>query len=247
MPKQKRHSPSQFRSRAAAVVVFVLLMALLAGAAALGYMMLTQYDYSGFLPTDGTMRDFLPEEGYVAATPAPMQTATVAPVPALTPQPTLRPTPIPLELYSMRNTRVLMAEDDGQGNVRLTDYRVSEPDDNQVLVVRGWGYMTGRDAANSEIYLAVSTKNGYNHRFYNAIVQSGSTGIEHDPETGKNLDRADFVAAFSVDTYSDGEYKLGLLIYNHDERKNVRKAYYPLGGSYNFTVAGGKIAYTNMG
>ena len=164
------------------------------------------------------------------------------PEPTLTPKPTLRPTPVPLEKYSMRNTQVLMAENDGLGNVALTDFRVSEPDGNKLVCVRGWGYITGRDAAKSEIYLAVSTKNGYNHRFYNVDRQSGSTGIVHDPSTGKNLDQADFAAAFSVETYGDGEYKLGVVSHNRVSKKETIKSYYPLGDDYDFRVAGGRVA-----
>jgi hypothetical protein len=125
--------------------------------------------------------------------------------------------------------------------VALTQCEPSSADGGKVMMERGWGYIRGADAAESRVYLAVSTKNGDDHRFYAVIRQSGSTGIQHDPSTGKNLAQADFVAAFAVDTYDDGIYRLGLLIQVMNGKKVAEEAYYPLGDQYNIVVSGGKI------
>jgi hypothetical protein len=157
------------------------------------------------------------------------------------PGPTLQPTPIPLELYAVRDTKVLMTGTDKQGLVGLTLCEPSAADGKAVMMLRGWGYIRGADAAQSQIYLAVSTKNGADHRFYRVIRQSGSTGIQHEASTGKNLDKADFAAAFSVSTYDDGEFKLGLLIRVMNGKRVAEQAYYPLGDEYNFLVKNGVI------
>jgi hypothetical protein len=235
-----RRSPAQFRSKVTSVVVFLLAIALVGGAVYVGYQALF-FDYSGYLPQGATVRPFIPDGGFkVTATEAPMDLTEYV-EPTMTPGPTLNPTPIPLELYAVRDTMVMMTGTDKLGQVGLTQCQPSAADKSVVMMVRGWGYIKGTDASQSHVYLAVSTKNGDDHRFYKVIRQSGSTGIQHDPATGQNLDQADFAAAFSVDTYDDGEYKMGLLIQVMSGKKVSEQAYYALGDQYNFFVVGGKI------
>ncbi len=95
-----------------------------------------------------------------------------------------------------------MTGTDKLGQVGLTLCEPSAADANAVMMVRGWGYIRGTDASASQVYLAVSTKNGADHRFYKVIRKSGSTGVQHDPSTGKNLDQGGLRVAFSVDTYT---------------------------------------------
>jgi len=235
-----RRSPAQFRSKVTSILVFLLSMALVGGAVYLGYQALF-FDYSGYLPSGATVRPFLPEGGFkVTHAEAPMDLQEYV-EPTMTPGPTLSPTPVPLELYAVRDTKVLMTGTDKMGQCGLTQCEPSAADKFTVMMVRGWGYIKGADASLSNIYLAISAKNGDDHRFYRVIRQSGSTGIQHDPSTGANLDQADFAAAFSVDTYGDGEYKLGILIQMMNGKKVAEQAYYPLGETYNFFVVGGKI------
>lgn len=238
----RRRSPAQFHSRVTSIVVFLLSIALVGGAVYLGYQALL-LDYSGYIPSDATVRPFIPEDGFksAAATPEPFDVTEYV-EPTMTPGPTLRPTPIPMELYAVRDTQVMMTGTDKLGECALTQCAPSAADSNKVMMVRGWGYIRGADASKSIVYLAVSTKNGADHRFYRTIRQSGSTGVQHDPATGKNLDQADFAAAFSVDTYEEGEYRLGLLIQVRSGKKVIDQAYYSLGDQYNFRVSGGKIA-----
>jgi hypothetical protein len=236
----KRRSPAQFKSKVTSIVVFALSVALLGGVAYLGYQALF-LDYSGYLPPGATVMPFVPDGGFnFSVTPAPLIVEEFV-EPTMTPRPTLSPTPIPLELYAIRDTRVLMTGTDGLGECALTQFEPSSADGNKSIMVRGWGYIRGTNAANSNIYLAISTKNGEDHRFYKTIRQSGSTGIQHDPSTGTNLDQADFAAAFSVDTYEDNQYRVGLLIQMLSGKKVAEEAYYPLGDSYNFTVQGGRV------
>ncbi len=237
-----RRSPAQFRSKVTSVVMFVVCMSLLGGAVYLGYQALS-FDYSGYIPFGSTARPFMPEGGFKEAPPENAMDLEEYVEPTMTPGPTLAPTPIPLELYAVRDTKVLMTGTDKLGEVALTLCEPSAADSKKVMMVRGWGYIRGTDAARSNIFLAVSTKNGEDHRFYKTIRQSGSTGIQHDPATGKNLDQSDFAAAFSVDTYDDGIYRLGLLIEALDEngKKVVERAYYPLGDEHIFSVVSGRI------
>jgi hypothetical protein len=236
-----RRSPAQFRSKTASIVAFLVSLALVGGAAYLGYQALF-FDYSGYLPAGAKVHQYLPDDGAfkVVTTASPLDFEEYV-EPTMAPGPTLMPTRIPLELYAVRDTKVLMTGTDKLGQVGLTECSPSAADGNSVMMLRGWGYIQGSDASMSQIYLAVSAKNGADHRFYRVIRQSGSTGLQHDPSTGKNLDQADFAAAFSVDTYDDGEFKLGLLIRVLTGKRVTEEAYYPLGDQYNFIVVGGKI------
>jgi hypothetical protein len=236
-----RRSPAQFRSKTASIVAFLISLALVGGASYLGVQAL-YFDYSGYLPSGAKVRQYLPEDGTfeVNTTASPVDFEEYV-EPTAKPGPTLQPTRIPLELYAVRDTKVLMTGTDKLGDVGLTLCEPSAADGNSVMMLRGWGYIRGMDASVSQIYLAVSTKNGADHRFYRVIRQSGSTGIQHDPSTGKNLDQADFAAAFSVDTYYDGDFKLGLLIRVMNGKRVAEEAYYPLGDQYNFSVRSGKI------
>lgn len=235
-----RRSPAQFRSKTTSIVAFLISLALVGGASYLGYQALF-FDYSGYLPPDAKVSQYLPEDGFKVNTTITAPDFEEYVEPTMKPAPTLQPTRIPLELYAVRDTKVLMTGTDKLGHVGLTLCKPSAADGNSVMMLRGWGYIEGTDASNSQIYLAVSTKNGADHRFYRVIRQSGSTGIQHDPSTGKNLDQADFAAAFSVDTYDDSEFKLGLLIRVMNGKRVAEEAYYPLGDQYNFIVVGGKI------
>ncbi len=236
-----RRSPAQYRSKVASIVAFFISLALVGGAVYLGVQAL-YFDYSGYLPSGATVRAFLPDGGVykVTTTSSPFDLEEYV-EPTMKPAPTLRPTRIPLDLFAVRDTKMMMTGTDKLGHVGLTLCEPSAADGNAVMMVRGWGYIRGADASESQIYLAVSAKNGADHRFYRVIRQSGSTGIQHDPSTGTNLDQADFAAAFGADTYDDGVYKLGLLIRVVNGKRVAEEAYYPLGDQYNFIVVGGKI------
>ena len=142
---------------------FCVCIMLMIAAGALVYVFVINYDFGGFIPDDGSMREFIPEEGYERI-PRQEVEATATPIP----QPTPLPTPLPLDKYSLRDTRVSLP-------------------------------------------------------------------------TGSNLDRADFRAAVSVETFADGEYKLGIVVHNGQGSNSVVEAYCSLDEKYNFGVEGGKI------
>lgn len=233
---KRRRSPAQYRKKSTAVAWFCVCIMLMIAAGALVYVFVINYDFGGFIPDDGSMREFIPEKGYERI-PRQEVEATATPIP----QPTPLPTPLPLDKYSLRDTRVSLPTGYDVALGDLTQFYVSEPDDNEAFVVHGWAYIEDMDAAQSTIYLAVLPKYGVDNRFYSVFVESGSTGIVHDPATGSNLDRADFRAAVSVETFADGEYKLGIVVHNGQGSNSVVEAYCSLDEKYNFVVEGGKI------
>ncbi len=197
-------------------------------------------DYESY--TDGLtkLEPFVPEEGY-----QPISYPPLAFDPNATPEPTVQPppapTPIPLDKYALLNKRMMIPDSYDVVHSGVTECRASEPDDNRALVLRGWGYLDELDAKNSSVYLVVSTKFGDNHRFYLTKPESGSSGIIHDANTGRNLDQADFSVIVRIeDTYQDGDYRLGLVVINKDG-KSQTKGYTRLDTRYNFGIKDGKI------
>ena len=164
-------------------------------------------------------------------------------MPLPTPMPTPQATPLPLQLYSLQNTRMVMPQDaTAAGEAEITSLKVSAGDDNRSVVVQGWAFLEGCDAEKSTIYLVVSTESGTINRFYQVSVQPGSSGVTHDPSKGQNLERADFRAAFKVGTYEEGVYKLGLLVSNQQGKGKALQGYFSMGGQYQFYVKSNAVA-----
>lgn len=240
----RRRSPSPYRSKSSALMWFALCMMILTVLGAIFYQFVIKYDFEGFSSGEEPLRDFVPEDGYqrVSYPPSLLEPGTT---PTSPPVPTPRPTPIPLDKYAMRNTSIMMPKTDHAVLCDLTECRASEPDDNRALVVRGWGYLENLDASGSQVYLAVSTKFGDNHRMYLTQRESGSSGIIHSASTGVNLDQADFSAIIRIEnTFADGDYRLGVVVQNRNGKKQTL-GYARLDSIYNFTIQGGKIVSTN--
>jgi hypothetical protein len=92
-----------------------------------------------------------------------------------------------------------MTGTDKLGECALTQSSPPPPTTKTVMMVRGWGYIGGPTPP-KQVSWRSPPKTGTITGSYRVIRQSGSTGIQHDPSTGENLDQADFAAAFSVDT-----------------------------------------------
>lgn len=218
----RRKSPPSFKHKGAAIGFFVIALAILVVGVYIGIGMLTRFDYTEVLPEDAVLRAKFAVEGYVAPTSQPTPAPVVTPTPLPTPMPTPQATPLPLQLYSMQNTRMVMPQNaDLPGEAQLTSLKVSAGDGNSSVLVTGWAFLEGYDAQQSTIYLVVSTKAGSVHRFYQAAKLPGSSGVTHDPAKGQNLERADFQAAFKVGTYEEGPYRLGALVVNRAGRTAV--------------------------
>ena len=234
----RRHSPTFFRRKGAAVAFFVICVVGLLLLAFVGYGLLTRYNYDEVLPEDAVLRAKFPvDDNYLPVPATPTPVPVVTPVPLPTPQPTPQPTPIPLQMYSLQNTRMVMPKNAvAPGEAYLTSMRVSAADQDKSVIVTGYAYLRGLDAEDSTVYLVVSSKTGTVHRFYQADILPGSTGIHHEAALGKNLERADFRAVFHVRTYEEGPYRLGALVVNRIGKKAPVEGYFDLNTEYQFSV-----------
>jgi hypothetical protein len=126
---------------------------------------------------------------------------------------------------------------DHRGEAEITELNVSAGDKNGSILVRGWAFLEGCDAMESTVYLVVSAKAGAVHRFYVADIKPGASGVTHDPAKGQNLERADFQAAFKVNTYEEGPYRLGILVENREKgKRQAVQGYFTLGNRHQFQV-----------
>lgn len=243
----KRYSPTSFKSKGGAIAFFVVALALLIVVTFVGIGMLTRYDYSDMIPEDAPLRANFPDDNdyqLPLITPTPMPEVTPTPLP--TPMPTPASTPIPLTLYSQVNKRMMMPKDaSAPGEGEITSLNVSVADESRTVVVTGWAFLNDCDAQQSDIYLVVSPHVGEGHRFYAATVLPGSSGVQHAATGATNLERADFRAVFSVSTYDEGPYKLGLLVVNESDRRNVLRGYFDTDPRYSFNVK--RKAVTSVG
>lgn len=237
----RRRSPSPFRSKNAAVTWFMLGLMILIVLGALFYQFIVNYDFESFTAGDQPIGNYVPEEGGYVASQYPPDPYAGGETPAPTALTMQQPTPVPIDRYAMMNKRMLMPDSYEKVYGGLTECRASEPDNNRVLVVRGWGYLESLNAGKSQVYLAVSSKYGNTHRFYLTTRESGSTAMIHDSSTGTNLDKADFYAAIKIeDTYQDGDYRLGIVVTNTENGIQL-SGYTRLDADYNFNVDNGQI------
>ncbi|MEA4898725.1 hypothetical protein ACH6CV_00670 [Bacillota bacterium Meth-B3] len=238
-----RRRGGDFKRKGAAVAFFVLALAALVVATYVGIGMLTRYDYTDVLPEDAPLRARFPEDGdYSIPEPTPRPAPVVTPTPLPTRMPPPASTPMPLSMYSVQNARMMMPKDaSAAGEGQLTSIQVSEADGQRSVVVTGWAFLDGFDAQHSRIYLVTSPRSSSGQRFYEAQVLPGSSGVQHPPERGENLERADFRAVFSVRAYEDGPYKLGMLVVNRDGREAVN-GYFEAGAGCQLTVKAGAVA-----
>lgn len=234
-----RRSPTPFRRKSSAITWFLLCLSVLLVGVALFYQFVIAYDYEPFTDGETPIEDFIPPDGYEPVEYPPLTSQQQDGQP--TPGPGIRPTPVPIDKQAMLNRRLIIPSSYDVVLGDLTECRASAPDDNRMLVTRGFGYLEDQDASGSIVYLVVSSKYGEGNRFYQTTRESGSTGIIHDQRTGKYLDQADFACNIKIeDTYQDGDYRLGLMVIHRDGKTETR-GYTRLDPKYNFTVSKGKI------
>ena len=237
----RRYSPTRYQHKSTAFLWFLFGVMIIAALGALVYQFVIQFDFESFTSGEEPLGVFLPEDGYTMVSHPPQLDTDdgdgLLPSAVVTP----RPTEIPIEKYALLNKRMLIPSNNVKVYGDLTQVRSSEPDDNRALVLRGWGYIEGLDARDSQIYIAVSPKYGDSHRIYLATRESGSTGLIHDKTTGTNLDQADFSINIRIeDTYQDGDYRLGVLVVNTKGKKKT-SGYARLSPDYNFNVTRKRI------
>ena len=175
-------------------------------------------------------------------TPEPTAVPTPTPEPTPTPSPTPEPTKIPAKYCSAPKTdgfSVPPASSDA--NTELTSLYISEPDDNKIVEVKGYGYLNNEsfDCETVSVYLIVTQKESGKQIAYETKMVEGFSGKDHTGALCKNPAKSDFGVYFDVSKYPDGTYGLGMILYYADAGQK-RYSYHEFGDS--ITVSGGKAS-----
>lgn len=88
----------------------------------------------------------------------------------------------------------------------------------KIICVDGYAYITGKDAADSMIYLVVSEAvENRQADVYAVSIVPETANLTFNASSGSNLDQAFFTANINVASYPDGYYLLSAMVVNGDE------------------------------
>ena len=251
-----------------AVLYFIIGLIILLIILAVIYFALAKLDYSDKLSPDASMRPYV-ETTLAPATPAPeatdevgggepdevdltQPTATPTPEPtpepteAPTPEPTPEPTPLPAEQCAQPMTDIptLPQTASENGAIGITSCYVSQPDDNKLMHITGYGYVNDEtfDGTQAASWLVVTQVASDQKIAYPLTLNLGVSGLPHAAAQCRNAGASDFEIYMDVSNYQEGIYSLALVIGYVPEGTGGRAfAYYPFSGDISFTVLDGRV------
>ena len=163
-----------------------------------------------------------------------------------TPEPTEEPTPLPAELAAQPMTDIpkLPGSASDNGMIGITNCYVSQPDDNKLMYMAGYGYVNEEtfDGAEAKSWLVVTqVASGQKIAYPLSLVPNGS-GMDHPAAVCKNATSCDFEIYIDVSQYQEGIYSMALVIgYVPAGAKDATFKYYPFSGDISFTVLNGQV------
>lgn len=250
-----------------AVVYFIIGLIILCIILAVIWFALAKLDYSDKLSPDTSMRPYVemtmsPEQaeatpetdgGFVPdevdlteATDAPTPEPTEAPTEAPTPAPTPEPTALPADKCAkpMANIPPLPDNASENGAIGITKCYVSQPDDNKLMHITGYGYVNQDtfDGAQARSWLIVTQVSTNQKMAYPLTLTQGVSGLPHSSAVCQNAASSDFEIYMDVSQYPEGIYSLALVIgYIPESANKPVYAYYPFSGDISFTVLNGSV------
>lgn len=251
-----------------AVLYFIIGLIILLIILAVIYFALAKLDYSDKLSPDASIRPYVettlePDVTQPAATDElpggepdevdltqPTATATPepteAPTPTPTPEPTPEPTPLPAESAAEMMTDIPALPDSASENgaIGITSCYVSQPDDNKLMHLTGYGYVNDEafDGTQARSWLVVTQVASDQKIAYPLTLTLGASGLPHGAAVCRNAAASDFEITIDVSSYQEGIYSLALVIgYVPDGASSPAYAYYPFSGDISFTVLDGRV------
>lgn len=250
-----------------AVLYFIIGLIILLIILAVIYFALAKLDYSDKLNPDASIRPYV-ESTFTPVTAEPaatdeaggdpdqvdltQPTATVTPTPtpapteAPTPEPTPEPTPLPADQAAapMLDIPTLPATASENGAIGITSCYVSQPDDNKLMYVTGYGYVNvpAFDGTQARSWLVVTQVASDQKIAYPLTLTMGTSGLPHATAQCRNAAASDFEIYLDVSQYQEGIYSLAMVIgYIPDGASSPTYAYYPFSGDITFTVLDGRV------
>ena len=243
-----------------AVLYFIIGLIILFIILAVIYFALAKLDYSDQVDPETTMRPYVettpepevpeeePDEGGEFDMPEDEVDLTVTPEPTEepTPEPTPEPTQLPAGSAAVPMTKLpnLPGTASENGKTGITGCYVSAPDDNQLMVISGYGYVNveGFDGSQAKSWLVVTQVASGQRVGYELPLVAGASGLPHDGAVCQNATACDYQITLNVSQYQEGIYSLALVIgYKLPGAKDASFAYYPFGGDVSFTILDGKV------
>ena len=199
-------------------------------------------------PTPEVQEDTIPDEvDLTEPTEAPTPEPTEAPTPEPTPVPTPEPTPLPAELCAKpMATKLPNLPDNGSENgaIGITSCYVSQPDDNKLMHITGYGYVNEEpfDGSKARSWMIITQVASGQKVAYPVTLTPGVSGLPHSSAICKNAAASDFEIYLDVSAYKEGIYSLALVIgYVPEGSNKPTYAYYPFSGDISFTVLNGTV------
>jgi len=153
-------------------------------------------------------------------TPEPEVTPTPRPTPAPTPEPTAYPED---QLSQAAGVKIPDAKLDSPVKARIEHAEPSPGDRNNVVIISGWAFLPGKDAAATETYVILTSVSDSESEAYLARVTGGGADVAEifADDKGKNLDQARFECAIDVSSFPDDYYSVSLLLVNGKTREHM--------------------------
>ena len=250
-----------------AVLYFIIGLIILLIILAVIYFALAKLDYSDKLNPDASIRPYVestlaPVTAEPAATDeadtdpdavdltvpteAPTPEPTPEPTEAPTPEPTPEPTPLAPELFAAPMTEVPTLPENASENgaIGITNCYVSQPDDNKLMYIAGYGYVNDEafDGTQARSWLVITQVATDRKIAYPLTLKLGASGLPHPTALCRNAAASDFELYLDVSGYQEGIYSLALVMaYIPEGSDSPAYAYFPFSGDISFTVLDGRV------
>ena len=161
-----------------------------------------------------------------SATPSPAPTETIQPTAVPTIEPTAEPTqaptpeptatPIPVENLALTMQTVmpgLPETNSTELKLGLKEFKIFTDGGQSVLVIRGYAYIEGADAAQSTGYIVLADAiSGEIKGMYPVTPNADDADLSFDESSGVNLDQAFFQLNLDTASIGDGIYLMSMAV-----------------------------------
>lgn len=171
------------------------------------------------LPGSSSAVSASPASDEATATPVPTEVPTIAS--SATPVPTPAVTPIPLSELSMpagEEAPDLPEVLDDSLKLGMNEFRAFTDAGQSVLIVGGYAFIEGLDAAKSTVYLVVfDADSGLVTGMYPTTPTPENANLSFSESSGDNLASAFFTINLDVSEYPDTSYMLSVMVVNEEK------------------------------
>ena len=201
-----------------AVLRFLIGMVVLIAICGFFYLFVLQGEINVSLPIQDASSPAAPT---ASATIAPTPVPTIEPTAAATATPTPEPTatPIPQEMLSgaAELSTALPVLPDAGVKLGLKELNLFDAAGQSVIIVRGYAYLEGQDAAQSQGYILLTDPmSGEVLGVYPVTPSAEEADLSFDETAGTNLDQAFFRLNIDVSGLPDGYYIVCIALENGD-------------------------------